>query len=106
VSYQVLVVDDERGIRELVRDALAVAGFTVTGAADGLEALTLLRKQKWDLCILDINLPTVDGFSLLEKLREKDSQTPVLLLSARGENADVTHGLKIGADDYVRKPFG
>jgi two-component system OmpR family response regulator len=59
-----------------------------------------------DLVILDINLPTIDGFSLLEKLREKDLQTPVLLLSARGESVDVTHGLKLGADDYVRKPFG
>jgi two-component system OmpR family response regulator len=102
----VLAVDDEKGIRDLVHDALSLAGFEVTGAADGLEALTLLRKQKWDLVILDINLPTINGFSLLEKLREKDPQTPVLLLSARGENADVTQGLKLGADDYVRKPFG
>jgi two-component system OmpR family response regulator len=102
----VLAVDDEKGIRDLVHDALSLAGFEVTGAADGLEALTLLRKQKWDLVILDINLPTIDGFSLLEKLREKDLQTPVLLLSARGDNADVTQGLKLGADDYVRKPFG
>ena len=101
-----LAVDDEKGIRDLVHDALSLAGFEVTGAADGLEALTLLRKQKWDLVILDINLPTIDGFSLLEKLREKDLQTPVLLLSARGDNVDVTRGLKLGADDYVRKPFG
>lgn len=106
MSYQVLAVDDEKGIRDLVHDALSLAGFEVRGAADGLEALTLLRKQKWDLVILDINLPTIDGFSLLEKLREKDLQTPVLLLSARGDNVDVTQGLKLGADDYVRKPFG
>ena len=103
---QVLVVDDEKGIRDLVHDALSISGFEVTGAADGLEALALLRNKKWDLCILDINLPKVDGFALLEKLRERDAQTPVLLLSARGENFDVTHGLKLGADDYVRKPFG
>jgi two-component system OmpR family response regulator len=102
----VLVVDDEKGIRDLVHDALSVAGFHVSKAEDGLGALTLIRKQKWDLVILDINLPTIDGFSLLEKLREKDLQTPVLLLSARGESVDVTHGLKLGADDYVRKPFG
>lgn len=105
-KLQVLVVDDEKGIRDLVHDALSLSGFDVIGAADGLEALALLRNKKWDLCILDINLPKVDGFTLLEKLREKDSQTPVLLLSARGENVDVTHGLKLGADDYVRKPFG
>jgi len=105
-SGQVLVVDDEKGIRDLVRDALSLSGFEVTGVADGLDALALLRNQKWDLCILDINLPKVDGFTLLEKLREKDKQTPVLLLSARGDSEDVTHGLKLGADDYVRKPFG
>ena len=103
---QVLVVDDEKGIRDLVHDALSLSGFDVTGAVDGLEALALLRNKKWDLCILDINLPKVDGFTLLEKLRERDVQTPVLLLSARGESTDVTHGLKLGADDYVRKPFG
>jgi two-component system, OmpR family, response regulator len=106
VAIQVLVVDDEQGIRDLVHDALSLAGFEVTKAADGLEALALLRKQKWDLCILDINLPKVDGFTLLEKLRESDKQTPILLLSARGESVDVTHGLKLGADDYVKKPFG
>ena len=106
MAIQVLVVDDEQGIRDLVHDALSLAGFEVTKAADGLEALALLRKQKWDLCILDINLPKVDGFTLLEKLRESDKQTPILLLSARGESVDVTHGLKLGADDYVKKPFG
>ena len=101
-----LVVDDEQGIRDLVHDALSLAGFEVTRAADGLDALNLLRKQKWDLCILDINLPKVDGFALLEKVREKDKQTPILMLSARGDNDDVTRGLKLGADDYVKKPFG
>ena len=104
MAIQVLVVDDEQGIRDLVHDALA--GFEVTRAADGLDALNLLRKQKWDLCILDINLPKVDGFALLEKVREKDKQTPILMLSARGDNDDVTRGLKLGADDYVKKPFG
>ncbi len=106
MAIQVLVVDDEQGIRDLVHDALSLAGFEVTRAADGLEALALLKKQKWDLCILDINLPKIDGFALLEKVRDKDKQTPVLLLSARGDNDDVTHGLKLGADDYVKKPFG
>jgi len=106
VAIHVLVIDDEQGIRDLVHDALSLVGYSVSKASDGLEGLALLRKQKWDLCILDINLPKIDGFTLLEKLREKDKQTPILLLSARGENVDVTHGLKLGADDYVKKPFG
>ncbi len=106
MAIHVLVIDDEQGIRDLVHDALSLVGYSVSKASDGLEGLALLRKQKWDLCILDINLPKIDGFTLLEKLREKDKQTPILLLSARGENVDVTHGLKLGADDYVKKPFG
>ena len=106
MAIHVLVIDDEQGIRDLDHDALSLVGYSVSKASDGLEGLALLRKQKWDLCILDINLPKIDGFTLLEKLREKDKQTPILLLSARGENVDVTHGLKLGADDYVKKPFG
>ena len=106
VKRQILVVDDEKGIRDLVHDALSLAGFEVTGAPDGIDALNLLRKQQWDLIILDINLPKIDGFTLLEKVRERDPNTPVLLLSARADSEDVTHGLKLGADDYVRKPFG
>ena len=105
-GIEILVVDDEDGIRNLIRDALSLSGYTVTSAKYGLEALALIRNKKWDLCILDINLPKIDGFALLEKIREAGINTPVLMLSARGESVDVTRGLKLGADDYVRKPFG
>lgn len=106
MAQRILVVDDEKGIRELISDAFKLTGFEVVGAADGLEALALLRNEKWNLCIIDINLPHIDGYALLEKLRERDTATPVLLLSARGESVDVNRGLHLGADDYVRKPFG
>jgi two-component system OmpR family response regulator len=106
VASRILVVDDEKGIRDLVQDALRLIGLEVTTAEDGLTALKYLRTQKWDLCIFDINLPGIDGYTLLEKLREQDSHTPVLMLSARGESVDVNRGLLLGADDYVRKPFG
>ncbi|MEN9325346.1 MAG: hypothetical protein RL414_1100 [Actinomycetota bacterium] len=103
---KILVVDDEAGIRNLIKDALSLSGYEVTSAADGLEALALLRKSMWNLILLDINLPHIDGFTLLEKINEMGISTPVLLLSARGESVDVTRGLKLGADDYVTKPFG
>lgn len=105
-SNSVLVIDDEVGIRELICDALSVAAINAKGAADGLIGLNLVRKERFDLIVLDINLPKLDGLTLLEKLRKEGFETPVLLLSARGERADITKGLKTGADDYLTKPFG
>ena len=102
---RVFVVDDEPSIRELVSDVLVLAGLEIVTATDGLSALDMIRKEKFDLFILDINLPKIDGFTLLEKIRERDTQTPIIMLTARVEKDDVTHGLRSGADDYVRKPF-
>ncbi len=102
----ILVVDDEAGVRDLLCDALRIAGHDPEAAVDGQEALTLYRRRTFDLCIVDINMPSVDGFSFVETVREHDEVTPILLLSARDAAADVTHGLRVGADDYVRKPFG
>lgn len=105
-NAHVLVVDDEAGVRDLLSDALRVAGYTVSSAADGMAALTALRNDPADLLIIDINMPVLDGFELLEQLRKKGDNTPSLMLSARGEKTDVTRGLRLGADDYVTKPFG
>lgn len=102
----ILVVDDEAGVRDLVSDALRIAGHEPTGAPDGVEGLALLRRESFDLAIVDVNMPGVDGFSFVEALRERGETTPVLLLSARAAAPDVTRGLRVGADDYVRKPFG
>ncbi|MFI5034917.1 MAG: response regulator transcription factor [Acidimicrobiales bacterium] len=102
----ILVVDDEAGVRDLLCDALRIAGHEPDAAADGDEALAMFRRRPYDLCIVDINMPTLDGFSFVETVRERDDQTPVLLLSARNAPRDVTRGLRVGADDYVRKPFG
>jgi two-component system OmpR family response regulator len=101
----ILIVDDEPGVRDLLRDALEVGGYQTELAANGAEALDLLRRHDCDLCIVDINMPTMDGFEFLAKLREHDTQTPVLMLSARDSPVDVAKGLRYGADDYVRKPF-
>ena len=105
-KQRVLAVDDEAGIRDLVTDVLTLSGFEVTTASDGLQALDFIRKNKFDLYLLDVNLPKIDGFTLLEKIRERDTNIPVIMLTARTEKDDVNHGLRAGADDYVRKPFG
>ena len=102
---QILVVDDESGVRELVGDVLELEGHQVTLAVDGLDALTKIRRQKFDLFILDLNMPKIDGLVLLEKVRSSGDQTPALLLTARREKDEVHQGFRVGADDYVTKPF-
>lgn len=101
----VLVVDDEAGVRDLLSDALSFAGYDTEVASHGREALEIWRHHRPDLCVVDINMPTMDGFEFLETLRKSDLTTPVLLLSARDAPEDIARGLRYGADDYVRKPF-
>ena len=101
-----MIVDDEPGVRALLRDTLSIAGFEVIEASDGMSALTLLRTKKPALMVIDINMPLMDGFELVERLRTTDDFTPVLMLTAREDKSDIARGLKIGADDYVIKPFG
>lgn len=102
----ILIVDDEAGVRELLGDALRIAGFETATAQDGMSALTSIRNRKPDLLIVDINMPLMDGFELVERLRTTGDNTPALMLSARADRIDVTRGLTLGADDYVTKPFG
>jgi two-component system, OmpR family, response regulator len=101
----ILIVDDEPGVRDLLEDALSNAGYQVQSATNGADGLDQLRRRSADLCIVDINMPTMNGFEFLEKLRAHDTKTPVLMLTARDSDVDVEHGLRVGADDYVRKPF-
>lgn len=103
---KILVVDDEDGIRDLISDALSIGGFEVENSPDGLQALKTIRDHRFDLLILDVNMPKMDGFALLEKLRTDGIDTPVIMLSARGQKVDINQGLRLGADDYMTKPFG
>lgn len=103
---KILIVDDEVGVRELLKDALKLAGFHTQVANDGMSALTALRSYTPDIMIIDINMPLMDGFELVERLRKNGNNVPVLMLSARADRVDVTRGLTLGADDYVVKPFG
>lgn len=103
---KILIVDDEAGVRDLLKDALKLAGFATEVASDGMNALTVLRTFSPDIMIIDINMPLMDGFELVERLRKNGNEVPVLMLSARADRVDVTRGLTLGADDYVVKPFG
>jgi two-component system OmpR family response regulator len=106
MAQSILIIDDEAGVRELLADALKLAGFETLTAADAMIALTMLRTTKPDLLVVDINMPLMDGFEFIERIRSTGDQTPALMLSARADRADVTRGLTLGADDYVTKPFG
>jgi two-component system, OmpR family, alkaline phosphatase synthesis response regulator PhoP len=100
----VLVVDDERQIAQIARDYLEHAGFTVVVAADGAKALDLARSRRPDLIVLDLALPAIDGLDVARVLR-RESDVPIIMLTARVEESDRLAGLAIGADDYVTKPF-
>jgi two-component system alkaline phosphatase synthesis response regulator PhoP len=100
----ILVVDDEPKIVRLARDYLEKNGFRVTTAADGQSALTIARREKPDLIILDLMLPNVDGREVCRILR-RESDVPIIMLTALSEEIDQVTGLEIGADDYITKPF-
>jgi two-component system, OmpR family, response regulator len=102
----IMIVEDEAGVRELLRDTLRIAGFETVEADNGMSALTVLRSRKPDLMIIDINMPLMDGFELVERLRATGDLVPVLMLTARNDQQDIARGLTLGADDYVVKPFG
>ena len=102
--YHILVVDDESRIRSIIRKYAEFDGHTVTEAGDGMEAVLLCRKNEYDLIIMDIMMPELDGFSACREIR-KITQTPIVMLSARGEEYDRINGFEVGIDDYVIKPF-
>jgi DNA-binding response OmpR family regulator len=101
---RILVVDDEPKIVQLVRDYLERAGFAVSTARDGNEALMRAHSERPDLIVLDIGLPGLDGLEVTRRLR-RDSGVPIIMLTARHEETDKVVGLELGADDYVTKPF-
>ena len=94
-SVTILIVEDDEGTRELLRDACAMTGYEVKTASDGQKALSILRTENIQLVITDINMPRMDGLTMLEKLRKEDNQTPVLMLSARNEKKVYASALTI-----------
>ncbi len=106
MSSTILVVDDEPAVNDLICDALRLAGYRTSSASHGMAALRLLREAPVDLVVLDINMPNVDGFEVLTRMREAGDQTPVIILTARQDRDDTKTGFELGADDFVKKPFG
>lgn len=104
MEYTILVADDEKEIRELLRLYLENSDYKVVEAEDGQQALDILRNKKINLCILDIMMPKMDGYHVLQELR-KESNIPVMILSAKDADAEKILGLNLGADDYMAKPF-
>ena len=102
--YKILVVDDEARIRELIVKYATFEGHETVEAGDGMEAVRICRQQNFDIIIMDIMMPELDGFSACREIR-KNSNTPILMLSARGEEYDKINGFELGIDDYVVKPF-
>ncbi len=102
--YNILVVDDEARIRTIIKKYAEFEGHTVTEACDGMEAVNLCRSTSFDIIIMDIMMPELDGFSACREIR-KVAQTPIIMLSARGEEYDKINGFELGIDDYVVKPF-
>ena len=105
MTFRLLLVEDDRTMRTVLGDAFVGEGHEVVAAVDGHEARATLRSQRFDLVVLDVMLPGPSGLELLRELRQRDTDTPVLLLTARGDESDKVLGLELGADDYVSKPF-
>ncbi len=104
MTYKILIVDDERLIVDSIRYGLEKEGYAIVAAYDGEQAVALARSEQPDLVLLDIQLPKRDGWSVCRAIRES-SRVPIIMLTARGEEADKVLGLELGADDYLVKPF-
>jgi DNA-binding response OmpR family regulator len=100
-----LIVEDEKRMAELLRKGLEEEGNTVVCAADGIEGLDLSRSYNFDMIILDIMMPRLDGYEMVKRLRADKVPTPILMLTAKDSVQDIVHGLDLGADDYLTKPF-
>lgn len=104
-KFSILLVEDEENLQEALKLNLELEGYEITGAYDGAQALEAVQKEYFNLVILDIMLPEVDGITVCETIRLKNPDIPILILSAKNSSADRVLGLKKGADDYLTKPF-
>ena len=102
---RILIVEDEQDIQELLEAYLGDAGYETATAWDGIEAVSLFQQEAFDLVLLDVNLMGMDGFQVVQTLRQRGVRTPIIIVSGRKEDYDTLYGLDIGADDYVTKPF-
>ncbi|MBQ9556474.1 MAG: response regulator transcription factor [Muribaculaceae bacterium] len=105
-SINILLAEDERTLAMIIKDTLDGQGFHVTIAYDGEEALRLFAASRPDVLVADVMMPKLDGYELVRRIRKTDQQTPVIFLTARSAVGDVVHGFEMGANDYLKKPFG
>lgn len=103
-NTRILLVDDEAGIRDMIKEYSSLEGYDIDEAGDGIEALELFKRHKYSLIILDVMMPKIDGFRVCREVR-KTSNVPVIMLTARGEEYDKLFGFELGVDDYIIKPF-
>ena len=102
---KILLVEDDQNFGDVLRSYLEMHDYKVTLAQDGEQGLNSFGKDKYDLCILDVMMPKKDGFTVAREIREKDRETPIIFLTAKTMKSDVLQGFKLGADDYISKPF-
>ena len=102
---KILIVEDEPNMRLGLKDNLEFEGYEVEQAEEGEKALKMIREKQYNLILLDVMLPKISGFDICKTIRKEGVQTPVILLTAKGEEIDKVLGLELGADDYVTKPF-
>lgn len=104
-KIRILVIEDEAAIRTGLLDVLVFHGYEVDSASDGIQGLASAREQSFDLILLDVMLPSMDGFEICRQIRAVDAEQPIIMLTAKSSDEDIIAGLSLGADDYVTKPF-
>ena len=102
---KVLIAEDDRDFGNILSQYVTISGFEVTLARDGKEAWELFNADKPDICVLDVMMPELDGFTLAEKIKQSNNDIPFIFLTAKSLKEDIVKGLKLGADDYITKPF-
>jgi DNA-binding response OmpR family regulator len=104
-KFKVLLVEDDTNFGLVLKNYLELNDFSVELARDGILGLAAFRREKYDICLLDVMMPNMDGFTLAEEIRNVDPDVPLFFLSAKSMKEDILHGYKLGADDYISKPF-
>lgn len=105
MKAHLLYVEDDATLSFVTRDNLSLQGYKITHCEDGEAAMEVIKHEKFDLCILDVMLPQIDGYTLAKEIRKIDIDVPIIFLTAKSLKEDKIHGLKLGADDYITKPF-
>ena len=105
VNKKILLVEDDLNFGAVLKDYLVLNDFDVVLAKNGMEGFEKFKKDNYDLCILDVMMPYKDGFTLAKEIREKNNDVPIIFLTAKSMKEDRIHGLRLGADDYITKPF-